>query len=193
MVSKGSSRKVGKSIFPIMLRKNDPRKRGFRDKPIIKISLLNFRKLSGNISDERGSAVVEFVILTLPLFVPFALYLGMVNSQSQVAFDAHNLARQVARALITSPTEALTAPRVKTVVDAFSTQILQPHGIYSKPQVSILCSALSCLMPGASVQVTISLEDNALKPSGYLRFMSSSPTRVVASDTQVVDAWRSTS
>jgi Flp pilus assembly protein TadG len=190
--SLGRSRKVLTWNPFTILRSRFHHKRYIRDRPIIKISLLNYKKLAKNISDERGSAVVEFVVLTLPLFVPFALYLGIVNSQSQVAFDVHNLARQVGRAFITSPSEALAAPRVKTVVDAFSTKILSAHGITGSPQVSILCSAAPCLTPGAHVQVTISLDDNSMKPTGYLRFWSSSPSHIVARDTQVVDAWRST-
>jgi len=59
-------------------------------------------KISQHNRDERGSAVVEFVVLALPLFVPFAIYLGFIHSQSQATFDAHNLARQAARAFIIS-------------------------------------------------------------------------------------------
>lgn len=184
--------KIGKSLSFVWARRKKDRRRSFPGKPIVKISLLNYKKLAAGLSEERGSAVIEFVVLTLPLFVPFALYLGVINAQSQVAFDAHNLARQVARAFITSPSEAFTEARVKTVLNAFSAQILKRHGINSTPEVSIVCSANSCLTPGASVRVTISIEDTTLKPAGYLRFLNTSPTRVVASDTQVVDAWRST-
>ena len=142
--------------------------------------------------DERGSAVVEFVVLTLPLFVPFALYLGFINSQSQASYDAHNLARQVARAFITSPSEDLTAPRVNTVIDAFVSNFLEKHGITNRPQVSFDCSASPCLTPGATVKATVTLEDSTIKPAGYLRFFNSSPTKVVANDAQVVDIWRNT-
>ena len=145
------------------------------------------------LGDERGSAVVEFVVLTLPLFVPFALYLGVVHAQSQSALDAHNLARQVARAYTTSPSEDFTAPRVNTVIDAFVSEVLSKHGVVNRPSISIECSASPCLTPGAKVKATITLEDPTIKPAGYLRFFNSTPTRVVASDTQVVDMWRSTS
>lgn len=151
-----------------------------------------FRKISRKLRDERGGAVVEFVVLTLPLFVPFALYLGFVNSQSQASYDAHNLARQVARAYITSPSEDLTIARANTVVDVFAINILEKHGIRSRPQITFDCSASPCLTPGATVKATVTLEDSTIKPAGYLRFLNESPTKVVASDTQVVDIWRNT-
>jgi Flp pilus assembly protein TadG len=151
-----------------------------------------FQKISLQLRDERGSAVVEFVVLTLPLFVPFALYLGFINSQSQAAYDAHNLARQAARAFITSPTEDLTAARVNTVVEAFATNILQRHGISSQPQVNFYCSASPCLTPGATVKATVVIENSTIKPAGYLRFLDSTPTKVIAQDNQVVDMWRNT-
>jgi Flp pilus assembly protein TadG len=137
--------------------------------------------------------VVEFVVLTLPLFLPFALYLGFINSQSQAAYDAHNLARQAARAFITSPTEDLTTPRVNSVVEAFSTNILQKHGISSQPQVHFDCLATPCLTPGATVKATVVIDNPAIKPAGYLRFLDSTPTKIVAHDIQIVDLWRNTS
>ena len=148
--------------------------------------------ISRELRDERGSAVVEFVVLTLPLFVPFALYLGFINSQSQAAFDAHNLARQAARAFVSSPSEDLTEARVNTIVDAFTSNVLAKHGISGKPHVSISCSATPCLTPGANVRATIEILDSSIKPTGYLRFLNSSPTKVSASDIQVVDIWRNT-
>jgi Flp pilus assembly protein TadG len=150
----------------------------------------SLNKLLNSLKDENGSAVIEFVVLALPLYVPFALYLGVIHSQSQSAFDAHNLARQAARAFITSPSEALTQARVDTVVQAFSSEVLAKHGITAKPVLSVQCGANPCLTPDAEVKVTVTLADPLIKPSGYLRFFNSTPSKVVASDTQIVDAWR---
>jgi hypothetical protein len=141
---------------------------------------------------DGGSAVIEFVALTLPLFVPFAIYLAVMNNQTQIAFDAHNLARQVARAYITSPSEALTTSRTNLVVSTFINNVLKKHGITNTPDVQIICASSPCLTPGSDVEVIVSILDNSLKPSGYLRFLHENPARVIAHDTQVVDSWRST-
>ena len=155
------------------------------------IEKANGRQKAGGSAKESGSAVVEFVALIVPLFIPFAMYLAMVNAQSQISFDAHNLARQIARAYITSPSEEFTAPRVQTVLDLFIQKILRPHGVTSTPTVQISCSATPCLTPMSEVNVTVTLEDNSLKLGGYLRSLSTTPKRIVAHDIQVVDAWRS--
>ena len=103
------------------------------------IEKANRRQKASGSAKESGSAVVEFVVLTVPLFIPFAMYLAMVNAQSQISFDAHNLARQIARAYVTSPSEEFTAPRVQTVLDLFVQKILRPHGVISTPTVQISC------------------------------------------------------
>jgi Flp pilus assembly protein TadG len=160
------------------------------------VSLLLSRRLRRSIfreiKDERGSAVVEFVVLTIPLFIPFALYLGFLHGQTQASFDAHNLARQAARAFITSPSQDLAQSRVDMVVQAFASHVLSKDGISANPLVTIQCSATPCLTPGASVEAKVTMSDHALTPSGYLRFINSGGTQVTASDTQVVDIWRNT-
>ena len=155
------------------------------------IEKANRRQKASGSAKESGSAVVEFVVLTVPLFIPFAMYLAMVNAQSQISFDAHNLARQIARAYVTSPSEEFTAPRVQTVLDLFVQKILRPHGVISTPTVQISCSANPCLTPMSEVNVTVTLEDNSLKLGGYLRSLSTTPKQIVAHDVQIVDAWRS--
>jgi hypothetical protein len=135
---------------------------------------------------------VEFVVLTIPLFIPFALYLGFLHGQTQASFDAHNLARQAARAFITSPSEDLAQSRVDTVVQAFAAHVLSKDGISGSPFVTIHCTATPCLTPGASVEATVTMTDRSLTPGGYLRFIHSGGTQVSASDTQVVDIWRNT-
>ena len=166
-----------------------PNKRIHRDAP--RKSLLG--AALSRVRDDRGSAVIEFVVLALPLFLPFALYLTVVNSTTQIAFDAHSLARQAARAYVTSPSQDFADARVQTVVELFTSKVLTKHGITSRPVVTFTCEAVPCLTPGAKIQATVTIPDNSQAPSGYLRFIDSSaaPKTVVAKDTQVVDLWKS--
>ena len=121
---------------------------------------------------EDGSAVLEFVAIAIPLFIPMILYFGAMNEKTQEAFNLHNLARQVARAYVTTPDQSLAEARANTVLDAAAKQ--------SKSQASnqvitfrLDCSAQPCLTPDSRIKVTLQAE-----PSGQ-----------TASDTQVVDAW----
>ena len=122
---------------------------------------------------EEGSAVLEFVAIAIPLFVPLILYFGTMNAKVQEAFDLNNLARQAARAYITAPDESLAEARVQAVLDVASHQ----HSLDLTNQsisYQVECSAQPCLTPDSHIKVTLQIE-----PSGRS-----------ASDIQVVDAWR---
>ena len=132
-------------------------------------------RLQKILSDESGSAVLEFVMIGLPLFIPLALYLNTVQSTAQGLSDLNNAARQVARAFITSPSEALAPVRANEVLALYENQILPTHGKRSRLSMSIQCEAEPCLTPDAKVTIEI----------------TESPSGRTAHATQVVDAWRS--
>jgi len=140
--------------------------------------------------DDSGSAIVEFVVLALPLMIPIIIYLGAVHENSALKNDLHNLARQSARAFITSPNESYESARLQSIVRIFQTRILQPDGISEIPIVTVECSASPCLTPDAKVKVTASLIRLQNKFSGIFRFMSAPRVQFSASDVQIVDAWR---
>ena len=125
---------------------------------------------------ERGSAVLEFIMVALPLFVPLAMYLGSVEKVAQTSFDLQNIARQVARAFTTSPSEALAPVRAREVLSVYQNQILPSRGSSSLLNLNISCEENPCLTPNGKVTITVTA--NGSKNS--------------ASATQIVDAWRST-
>ena len=124
--------------------------------------------------DESGSAILEFIMVALPLYIPLALYLGAVNGSAQGSLEIENIARQVARAFTTSPSEELTLRRANEVLAVYQNQILPTHGSHELLNLSVLCEAQPCLTPDAKVRITI----------------TSQPSGRSASATQVVDAWR---
>ena len=125
---------------------------------------------------ERGSAVLEFIMVALPLFVPLAMYLGSVEQAAQTSFDLQNIARQVARAFTTSPSEELAPVRAREVLSVYQNQILPSHGSSSQLTLDIRCEENPCLTPNGKVTVTV----------------TASGSQNSASATQIVDAWRST-
>lgn len=125
--------------------------------------------------NEEGSAILEFIMIALPLFIPLSLYLNSVNASAQGTIELQNMARQVARAFVTSPTEGLAATRANEVLSVYQNQILPTHGSRELLSLSISCEAQPCLTPNAKVAITI----------------SESPSGRSGSATQVVDAWRS--
>ena len=122
---------------------------------------------------DEGSAILEFVAIAIPLFIPLILYFGVLNERVQENLSLQNLARQVARAYVTAPNEMLAGDRAEAVLSAFRGSD-QSGKTQRQISISVDCSKQPCLTPDARVKVTLRLE-----PSGP-----------AASDTQVVDAWR---
>ena len=127
------------------------------------------------IADESGSAILEFIMIALPLFIPLALFLNTVNGSTQSSLELENIARQVARAFTTSPSEALTLQRANEVLAVYQNQILPSHGSREQLSFSVNCESQPCLTPNAKVHITI----------------TSQPSGRNASAIQIVDAWRS--
>lgn len=142
------------------------------------------------IKGEDGSAVIEFVLLAIPLMVPLVMYLTAVRENSTINSDLHNLARQSARAFITSGDESYEPARIQSLLNTFELRILRPHGIAEVPSISVECSATPCLTPDSRVRVTASLNRAGSRLSGIFRFLPGVAENFSASDTQIVDAWR---
>ena len=139
---------------------------------------------------EEGSAIIEFVLLAVPLLIPIVMYLGVVHTNSKIHSDLHNLARQSARAFITSSDESFESARMQSILTIFEVRVLKPDGISEIPTLSVECAAAPCLTPNSRVKVTASLTHSQGQFSGLLRFIHAPVVQFSASDIQIVDAWR---
>ena len=128
--------------------------------------------------NQEGSAIIEFVIYALPLFVPLVIYLTSVNQSSEIQYEARNFARQIARAYVTSPSQELTEARVLAVTAVFAKSSFATNRINSLPRIEISCSLSPCLSPNGKVEVKVLL-------TSTLTGRSASATAI-----QTVDAWR---
>ena len=140
---------------------------------------MKMSNLSKLIKSEEGSAIIEFVIYALPLFVPLIIYLTSINQSSQIQYEARNFARQLARAYVTSPSSELTEARILAVKEVFVSNSFAANKIDSSPEIEISCSLNPCLTPTGKVSVTVHL-------NSIVSGSSASATAV-----QTVDAWRS--
>lgn len=149
-----------------------------------------FTRIAGDLHDESGSAVIEFTMLAVPLLIPLTIYLGVVHSNSNINSALHNLARQSARAFITSPSEVYEDARLQSVMVQFESRVLVPSGILETPVINVECSATPCLTPDGRVKVIASLTHHQSTFAGIFRFISTPEIQFSASDVQIVDAWR---
>ncbi len=128
--------------------------------------------------DEKGSAVVEFVLFALPLFIPLVIFLTSINQSAQIQYEARNFARQIARAYVTSPSQLLTGARVQAVTEAFIGSEFGSIRMELPPRIEIRCSLTPCLSPNGKVEVKVSIKE------------VNSGATTSATAVQTVDAWR---
>lgn len=148
------------------------------------------REAPESLRNETGSAVVEFLILALLLFLPIIIYFSALHESSTIRSDLNTLARQVARAYVTSSSSDFESARVDAVVSAFETQMLRPQGIFEVPEVVINCQSTPCLTPDSRVEAVVTIVKPASTMAGIFRFLQLAPESFSASDTQIVDSWR---
>jgi len=140
---------------------------------------MKINKLRKLLREEEGSAIIEFVIYALPLFVPLIIYLTSINQSAQIQYEARNFARQLARAYVTSPSQEFTGARILAVKEVFTTSSFATNKIDLNPKIEITCSLSPCLTPTGKVSVTVHLTSIF------------SGTSANATAIQTVDAWRS--
>ena len=140
---------------------------------------MKIKDLRDLVKGEDGSAIIEFVIYALPLFVPLIIYLTAINQSAQIQYEARNFARQLARAYVTSPSQEITEARISAVKKVFVDSTFATNKIDSNPRIEIACSLNPCLSPNGKISITVYLTSNF------------SHTSASATAVQTVDAWRS--
>ncbi len=102
---------------------------------------------------ERGSAVVEFLGVTLVLLLPL-VYLVLTLGQIQAAaFAAEAAARESGRVLSQEPDLATAGARAQTAVElAFGDHGISVDGAGA---LSFTCSEEPCLSPGGQIHVEV--------------------------------------
>lgn len=99
---------------------------------------------------ESGSAMVEFVFLSVVLMVPL-IYLVMVMGRLQAgSYAVTAAAREAGRAYVTAPQPGQAPGRAQAAAGiAFADQ-----GFGQQGSISLTCSSSPCLQPEARVQTT---------------------------------------
>ena len=115
---------------------------------------LHFRHF---IQDQRGSAVLEFVALALPLFLPLFIYLNSYSLSSDTQSSLRTLGREMARGFVTSENDEVAGQVAFEIftkganVFGYGDELADGDLTYS-----YVCSENPCISPNSEIVITIS-------------------------------------
>lgn len=100
--------------------------------------------------DERGSAIVEFVLFGIAGLMPLTLLLSGVFMLQRSAFTAQSAVREATRAFVTAESDDVAFYAAQSAANmVFSDATLHPV------PVVITCSTTPCLDPLGSVRIAV--------------------------------------
>jgi hypothetical protein len=105
---------------------------------------------------EEGSAVLEFVALALPLFIPIYLFLNQYSLQSDTESSLKTLSREMARAFVTSEND-LVAERVTSEVFSKGATILGFQNDLESHNLTFTyhCRNRPCISPDNEIIISV--------------------------------------
>lgn len=116
-------------------------------------TLLKLRHL---LVDQSGSAVLEFVALALPLFIPLFIFLNQYATATDTEASMRTLGREMSRAIVTSENDEV-AFGVAAEVFARGGEILGFGERIGSGDIrySIECQRQPCISPNNEIEVKI--------------------------------------
>ena len=109
--------------------------------------------------DESGSAVVEFVALAIPLFIPIFIYLNSFVSVSGNESIIRVLAREGVRAYVASDNDYAGRAVSEQAISLIAKNLGLSNNEIDSLTVSYQCSRLPCLSAHSRIKLTISYID----------------------------------
>ena len=130
------------------------------------------------LTDESGSAAVEFVLFTIPLLVPLAIFLTTASVSGSLEMDMSNYSRQLVRAYVTSSTDDVVAARLAEVDSAFQNKIFSHDAVVGIPTFEVQCSLQPCMSPGGVISVQVTARNSMTQKT------------FTTESSEIVDQWR---
>lgn len=109
------------------------------------------------LKSESGSASIEFVALALPLFVPIIFFLHQFASVSGQEEIARTLAREGARAFVTSSNQSSATVAMSAVIYRAGRELGLTGDEFERMAINLECSSSPCYSPNGKIVVTVHL------------------------------------
>ena len=136
--------------------------------------------------DERGSAVVEFVVLGVLLLIPL-VYLVMMLARVQAgSYAVSQAAREAGRAFVTADAEGGATARAQ----AAARVAFADHAFEGSGRVTIACDGTPCLRPDGRVVTAATVRVPLPLVPSFVRHVIPMSIPVSASHLSTVDRFR---
>ena len=111
-------------------------------------------------SREDGGAIVEFVALAIPLFIPTFIYLNSFSSVSANEEIARSMAREVLRVYVISESDGAGQELSAKAAQLLGRQWNLSESELSSLRTSMDCSHFPCLTANGRIKLTLSFIDD---------------------------------
>ena len=111
-------------------------------------------------SHEDGGAIVEFVALAIPLFIPIFIYLNSFSSVSANEEIARSMAREVLRVYVISESDGAGQELSAKAAQLLGRQWNLSESELSSLRTSMDCSHFPCLTANGRIKLTLSFIDD---------------------------------
>ena len=102
---------------------------------------------------ESGSAILEFILLAVPLFLPIIFFVAQFGSLSAGEIKARSLAREMVRAYVSSENEKSARENSAQVLDFGSIGLNFSNAERATFDVNFTCSNTPCFSEGGRVRI----------------------------------------
>ena len=117
-------------------------------------------KIKDSLISDSGSAIVEFVALAIPLFIPIFIYLNHFSSVSVNEEIARSMAREVLRVYVISEDESAAHNLSGQAIQLLAHQWKLSDSEIASMQTYMDCSHTPCLSANGRIKLTITFTDN---------------------------------
>jgi Flp pilus assembly protein TadG len=121
--------------------------------------LKGFDNFYRNLQKESGSAVVEFVALAIPLFIPIFIYINSFASISGNESVIRTLAREGVRAYAASDNDFSGRATSAQAVQVIAKELGLTNSEMQSLEANYDCSRFPCLSANSRIRLTISFVD----------------------------------
>ena len=125
----------------------------------LKVTRLGSR-LRACFSQEDGRAIVEFVALAIPLFIPIFIYLNSFSSVSANEQIARSMAREVLRVYVISENDGAAQEISGRAAQLLARQWQLSDTEVTSLRTSMYCSHFPCLTANGRIKLTLSFIDD---------------------------------